>query len=177
MAIYTRTGDDGTTALYGGKRLPKSDPHIEAYGSVDELTSVLGVLMFYTEDKQEKAFIEDIQRDLYVIMGFLAHAPSDLSQQKKKIALFEKKIDALSKTLDPLKTFILPNGSIASCWAHVARTICRRSERAIVLSLKQRSEADKQNSNTVVVYINRLSDLLFTYARAFNKAKEVTIKK
>ncbi len=177
MAIYTRTGDDGTTALYGGKRLSKADPHIEAYGSVDELTSVLGALMFYIEDGQEKAFIEDIQRDLYTIMGFLAHAPSDLSQQEKKIALFEKKIDTLSKTLDPLKTFILPNGSIASCWSHIARTVCRRSERAIVLSLKQRDKEDKKNTGTVVVYMNRLSDLLFTYARAFNKAKEVTIKK
>jgi len=176
MAIYTRTGDDGTTALYGGVRQLKSDVQIEAYGSVDELTSVLGVFASYIDDKKERSFIEDIQHDLYEIMSFLAGAPTHLSKQETKIKTLEKKIDLLSNKLPPLKNFILPSGSRVSCWAHVARTVCRRSERAIVLSFSKKQIGKKKGVDTILIYMNRLSDLLFTYARAFNKEREISIK-
>ena len=91
MAIYTRTGDDGTTALYGGARLSKTDPQIVAYGSVDELTTALGLLMTYiSEEKEEVEFVEGVQKDLYVIMGFLAQAPTVLKSQEKKILTFSR---------------------------------------------------------------------------------------
>jgi len=176
MAIYTRTGDDGTTALYGGKRQLKSDAQVEAYGSVDELTSTLGVLITYIKKKKDQLFIEDIQQDLYTIMGFLANAPTNLSRQEKRIVEFEDKIDSLSKNLPPLHSFILPNGSLASCWAHVARTVCRRSERAIVLSFTQKQIGNKEDGKIILKYINRLSDLLFTYARILNERKEISTK-
>ncbi len=176
MSIYTCTGDDGTTALYKEKRCSKADIQMDACGCVDELASVLGILLHYVNDAKEQLFIEDIQRDLYSIMSFLANAPTDLSKQEKKIGLFEKKIDSLSTSLPQLKTFILPRGSVTSCWAHIARTVCRRSERAIVLFLTQKQIEKKRNANITLKYINRLSDLLFTYARVFNKNKEIFVK-
>lgn len=169
MAIYTRTGDDGTTALYGGRRVLKTDAQVEAYGSIDELTSALGVLTTHIKEKSEGKFVREIQKDLYVIMGCLAGAPSQLSEQEKKIAIFEKKIDTLSIKLLPLTHFILPQGTPASCWAHMARVICRRSERSIVYYFQKSKLMKKMDSQIIMKYINRLSDLLFTYARAFNE--------
>lgn len=168
MAIYTRTGDDGTTALFGGKRLSKADLQVEAYGCLDELTTTLGVLIAHLPDKTESPFIEDIQRDLYVIMGFLANAPTELEKQKSKIVLFEKKIDALTKKLPQLTHFILPGGSLASCWAHMARVACRRAERSIVKYFQKKLVLNKNEFLIILEYVNRLSDLLFTYARFFN---------
>ena len=178
MAIYTRTGDDGTTALYGGARLSKTDPQIVAYGSVDELTTALGLLMTYiSEEKEEVEFVEGVQKDLYVIMGFLAQAPTVLKSQEKKIELFERRIDSLTKNLPPLTQFILPPGSKASLWAHMARVICRRSERSIIKYFQKKQLLNENNSRIILKYINRLSDLLFTYARVFNTKKEVVLKK
>lgn len=169
MAIYTRTGDDGTTALYGGRRVLKTDVQVEAYGSIDELTSALGMLITCVKEKSEVDFLGSIQKDLYVIMGYLAGAPSQLSEQEKKIELFEKKIDALSAKLPPLTHFILPQGTPASCWAHMTRVICRRSERSITSYFQKDGLMKKEESLVIMKYINRLSDLLFTYARTFNE--------
>ncbi|MFH0773600.1 MAG: cob(I)yrinic acid a,c-diamide adenosyltransferase [bacterium] len=173
MAIYTKTGDDGTTALYGGRRLSKTDLQVGAYGSVDELTSALGVLMIYIQDKKEREFILIIQEDLHVIMGCLAQAPTNLSNQEKNIKLLERKIDTLTARLPSLTHFILPNGSPSSCHAHMARVICRRTERSVI-SYFQKNKLMKERETIIIMkYINRLSDLLFTYARTFNIHNEV----
>ena len=176
MKIYTRTGDDGTTSLYGGTRLSKACVQVEAYGALDELTTTLGVFISHISEGEEARFIEDIQRDLYVIMGFLANAPTNLTKQGEKIALFEKKIDMLSEKLPLLNDFIIPGGSLASCWAHMARVSCRKAER-VVISHLEKKRITNVNSGIMLVYLNRLSDLLFTYARAFNKEKDSISKK
>lgn len=177
MAIYTRTGDDGTTALFGGRRISKADSQVDVYGSIDELTTVLGVFMMYVKEKREKDLVEHIQQDLYIIMSFLAGAPANLLRFEKKITLFEKKIDTLALHLRPLTHFILPHGSPASCWAHMARVICRRSERSLVRYFQEKKLVKKTETCLIIKYINRLSDLLFTYARYFNKGTEVILKK
>lgn len=177
MAIYTRMGDDGTTGLFGGKRLSKADIRIDAYGCLDELTSILGVFIGTIKDKREISFLEDIQKDLYVIMGVLAAAPSDLKKQKNKIELFEKKIDSLTEKLPPLKDFIIPGGSPTSCWAHMARVGCRKAERVVVHFFEREKNITDKNSQIILQYLNRLSDLLFTYARTFNNKKETISKK
>lgn len=177
MAIYTRTGDDGTTALYGGRRLLKTDSQVEAYGSADELTAALGVLAIYIQGKKEEKVLKTIQKDLYVIMGFLAQAPTDLVSQEKRTVLFEKEIDSYTTDLPPLTQFILPQGSVASCWAHMTRVICRRSERAIIHYFQEKRLLEKKESRIIMKYMNRLSDLLFTYARVFNMQDEVVSKK
>jgi cob(I)alamin adenosyltransferase len=177
MKIYTKTGDDGTTSLFGGKRLSKADVQIDAYGSLDELTSILGVFTTHIKQDEEITFIQDIQKDLYVMMGFLAHAPTDLTKQKEKIVLFEKKIDTLTAKLPPLTQFIIPSGSPASCWAHVSRVTARKAERAIILSFETQQITKDVSSQIVLAYINRLSDLLFTYARIFNEESELISKK
>lgn len=177
MSIYTRTGDDGTTSLFGGKRITKSDHQIEAYGSLDELTSTIGVLLGSIENSDEIPFIEDIQQDLYIIMGFLANAPTDLKKQERKIVLFENKIDVLTEKIPPLKNFILPRGSLVSCWAHMARVSCRKAERATILYFQGKKIMEDENPQIVLKYLNRLSDILFTYARTFNKEKDIISKK
>lgn len=172
MPIYTKTGDDGTTGLFGGLRLSKADAQIAAYGSLDELTSTLGMLVVHVSDGEEARFIEDIQRDLYVIMGLLANAPTNLAVQKNKIEKFEKKIDLLTEKLPPLNNFIIPGGSIASCWTHMARVSCRKAERTVILYFRNNKIMKENDSQVILMYLNRLSDLLFTYARTFNKEKD-----
>ena len=110
-------------------------------------------------------------------MGFLAQAPIDLKNQEERTKLFEKEIDVYTAGLPSLSQFILPQGSIASCWAHMARVICRRSERSIIKYFQEKKLLEEKESLTVMKYINRLSDLLFTYARAFNVQSEVLPKK
>lgn len=168
MVIYTRTGDDGTTSIFGGKRLSKANVQVEAYGCLDELTSTLGMFITYIDDTVESHFVEDIQRDLHIIMGFLANAPTDLGKQKSKVLMFEKKIDILTEKLPPLMDFILPGGTLASCWAHMARVSCRKAERAVVFFFEKRKKVEEENSQIIFQYLNRLSDLLFTYSRIFN---------
>jgi cob(I)alamin adenosyltransferase len=176
MAIYTRTGDKGMTSLFGGRRLSKADIQIDAYGTLDELTCTLGIFILHINDTKEAQFVEDIQKDLYVIMGFLANAPTRFEMQKKKSSLFEKKIDALTAQLPSLKNFILPGGSAASCWAHMARVSCRKVERVIILYFQKKKIIEDENVQLVLTYLNRLSDLLFTYARAFNTEKDIISK-
>lgn len=176
MKIYTRTGDTGTTGLFGGERIPKDSLAVESYGSVDELTSALGVLLTVVTETEEKKFVVAIQKNLYNIMGALAHAPTDLSSCKSHIALIEQKIDSLSESLPELHSFIIPGGSPASAWSHLCRTICRRAERSVIRFYNEQKVIDQESSATVIQYLNRLSDLLFTYARHFNKQKELNAK-
>jgi len=180
MPIYTKTGDTGETSLFGGKRLLKSDPQIQAYGAVDELTSVLGMIAVKMEQKEDKQTIYRIQTDLYRIMGIFAGAPDSSAKKsnngsvlKKSIKLMEKSIDTMEKDLPKLTRFIIPGGNEISAWFHIARATCRRAERSLVGELSEEGKA--QETNISIRYVNRLSDLLFTYARWYNRAREIII--
>ena len=167
MSIYTKTGDDGTTAIYGGKRLLKSDLQVEAYGSIDELTSFIGLVLNKLINRKDKLFLISLQKDLYQIMAVLSGANIDSKFLFGEKALtFENKIDELEKKLPRLNKFILPGGTETSSWFHILRVICRRAERNAV----------RFNNNIIIVkYLNRLSDLLFVMARTYGKNKEIIL--
>jgi len=167
MSIYTKTGDDGTTAIYGGKRLLKSDLQVEAYGSIDELTSFIGLVLNKLINRKDKLFLISLQKDLYQIMAVLSGANIDSKFLFGEKALtFENKIDELEKKLPRLNKFILPGGTEISSWFHILRVICRRAERNVV----------RFNNNVIIVkYLNRLSDLLFVMARNYGKNKEIVL--
>jgi cob(I)alamin adenosyltransferase len=171
MKIYTRTGDGGETGLFGGGRVPKHHPRVAAYGDVDELNSVLGVVRATPPEALADPLLESVQRDLFAIGGHLATpdpervrkalAKAELSEAR--IAEFERAIDEADAELPPLRAFILPAGSPKAAALHLARTVCRRAERSVV---HLASEADVPA--LFVVYLNRLSDLLFALARLAN---------
>jgi len=165
MPIYTKTGDDGTTAIYGGKRIVKSDPQVEVYGSIDELNSVLG-LAISTIPKNDKmqTFFHLVQEDLMSIGSVLAGWEGDISHIEERVERMEKYIDEFEKMLPPLHQFILPGGSICGSHLHFARCVCRRTERTIVRIIRNHVQY-----TTIVRYLNRLSDLCFVYARYINK--------
>lgn len=166
MSIYTRTGDSGTTSLYGGKRISKADCQIETYGLIDELTSFIGLVVTKIKNKNDIRLLINIQKDLYQIMGYLSGAKTDLFFLENKVLTFEKIIDEIEEKLPKLNKFILPRGTEVSSWFHVLRTICRRVERNMV----------KFKSNILIVkYLNRLSDLLFIMARNYGKNKEIVL--
>lgn len=174
MPIYTKTGDKGDTSLYGGKRVPKYDSQIEAYGSVDELTSFLGLVIAKINNQSHKDLLTHIQKDLYLAMGTLCGATSDLSGLKKRVVDFEETIDTIDKKLPKLTRFILPQGGETAALFHIARTVCRRSERHVVaLFSKQTTAIVREKRSIIVQYLNRLSDLLFMMARLYSKGKEV----
>jgi cob(I)alamin adenosyltransferase len=170
MKIYTKTGDRGDTGLFGGARVSKASLRVSAYGDVDELNSVLGVVSAHTKDSKRLSQLQRIQSDLFTVGAELAKNPDkqvDLGMalvSEADIERLEHAIDELDRVLAPLKTFILPGGSMAAAFLHVARTICRRAERAVVLLAQ--SEPVRAE---LVRYLNRLSDLLFTLARAENQ--------
>lgn len=163
--IYTKTGDKGTTSLIGGTRLPKDHIKIEAYGSVDELNAWIGVLADAPENKSRNAFLKEIQDRLFTIGAELASEPE---QHKKKLPeLFESDIEVLEKEMDEyneviptLRAFVLPGGHPLVSFAHVARTVCRRSERQVI-SLSHNEEVNP----LIIKYLNRLSDYLFVLSR------------
>jgi cob(I)alamin adenosyltransferase len=171
MKIYTKTGDKGDTGLFGGARVSKASTRVSAYGEVDELNSVLGVVIAHQADasREQKTWLEHIQCDLFALGAELAKNPDkqvDLGMAllaPADVTRLESHIDVLDARLAPLKTFILPGGSKAAAFLHVARTTCRRAERALV-SLAQAESVRPE----LVQYLNRLSDLLFTMARAEN---------
>jgi cob(I)alamin adenosyltransferase len=172
MKIYTKTGDAGDTGLFGGGRVPKSHPRVEAYGDVDELNATLGVARATGPDAQIDELLLHIQQDLFAIGALLATPDREKMRQhlekaridEDRVAELERAIDAADTELEPLRAFILPGGSPKAAALHVARTVCRRAERRVVdLS------ADTEMPALVVIYLNRLSDLLFTLARLANK--------
>lgn len=171
MPIYTKTGDRGTTGLYGGKRVKKYDQQIETYGSVDELSSFIGLVISKLKNKKHKLFLTYIQKDLYSMMGLLCGAKVDLKSLEKNVIEFEKQIDEFDKKLPKLTRFVLPQGSEISSLFHILRVTCRKAERNIV----NYSDHSNTTSNMPVVikYINRLSDLFFTFARFYAKGREV----
>src|SRR6266446_4246469 len=172
--IYTKTGDQGDTALGDGSRVPKDHPRVAAYGSVDELNSVLGLLVVHApaevDDGALPALLRGIQNELFDVGADLcAPLPSEgeadrrLRIQPIQAERLEKAIDRLNASLQPLKSFVLPGGSIGAAWCHLARTVCRRAEREVV-ALSRTEPVNPQ----VIVYLNRLSDFLFVLARVLN---------
>ena len=173
--IYTKTGDDGTTSLVGGKRVLKTDCRLEAYGTADELNSVIGLLATYVDDADDHQLLEDIQNVLFVVGGYLATDQSctELMPQTlvspEMVARIESGIDQIESSLPRLRAFVLPGGSRGSAVAHVARTVCRRCERCILrMNELLVSEGCPTISNEVLAFINRLSDFLFVLARKMN---------
>lgn len=165
MKIYTRTGDDGSTSLFSGGRVSKTDLRVEAYGTVDELNSILGVARAHTPHDQTNSWLEHVQNRLFYLGADLA-TPLDAKQDwvvrldAEATAWLEQTIDQMTAELPELKHFILPGGSAAAAHLHVARTVCRRAER-ISVALSGHEDIGPH----VVVYLNRLSDFLFTLAR------------
>ncbi|MFM2386499.1 MAG: hypothetical protein RL660_1256 [Bacteroidota bacterium] len=165
--IYTKTGDEGTTGLIGGTRVLKSHIRIEAYGTVDELNSVIGMIRDQITHEQSSNMLKEVQDRLFTIGSILATDPDkDVKMQlpdlhEEDIVLLEKEIDRMDDELPALKSFILPGGHIASSTTHVARCVCRRVERICV-----HMQADGELVSAIVIkYLNRLSDYLFTLAR------------
>ncbi len=171
MKIYTKTGDSGDTGLFGGGRVQKDDPRVEAYGDVDELNAVLGLARAIEPMPRIDEILVPMQRDLFSIGALLATPDrekmerhlSKASIDDRRILDLERAIDDCEKELDPLKAFIIPGGSKKGAVLHVARTVCRRAERRVV-ALQREVEIPPM----VVIYLNRLSDLLFTLARVAN---------
>lgn len=169
MKIYTRKGDEGNTGLYGGSRLSKSALRIEAYGTIDELNSWIGVLKDQTLHQTEKDILLRVQNSLFV-MG--SHLSADPSKDGLKLPSFdpdedsylEKEIDRMEQGLPEMKNFILPGGHTAVSFAHVARCVCRRAERRVV----ELHEKEKIDSH-FLKYLNRLSDMLFVLSRKIAK--------
>lgn len=169
--IYTRTGDAGDTALFGGGRVPKDHPRVCAYGDVDELNSSLGVVRATMPTDLLDPLLEQIQRDLFAIGGHLATphpekvraALERAELSADRITEFERVIDESTDELEPLRKFILPGGSPKAAALHMSRTICRRAERHVVALA-----ATDEVPDLFLVYLNRLSDLLFTLARLAN---------
>jgi cob(I)alamin adenosyltransferase len=159
--IYTRTGDTGTTGLVGGKRVSKDSPRLWAYGTVDELNSAIGVARSFKPDQKTDAILAGIQNDLFDLGAELAGAPGHVRQSQ--IDALEKLMDTCNAKLGPLREFILPGGTPVAAQLHVARTICRRTERFCVRLSRQ-----EQIGALAVPYLNRLSDALFVLARWVN---------
>ena len=171
MKIYTKTGDEGATGLFGGGRVQKDDPRVEAYGDVDELNAVLGLARAMEPMPRIDEILVPMQRDLFSIGALLATPDLDKMEKHlskasiddRRIADLERAIDQCEQELEPLKAFIVPGGSGKGAVLHVARTVCRRAERRVV-----HLQRDVEIPPLVVIYLNRLSDLLFMLARVAN---------
>jgi len=171
MPIYTRTGDEGTTGLFGGGRVPKDHPRVAAYGEVDELNAAIGLARATPPTELADGLLETVQRDLFALGGHLATPdPAKVAKaleratlSEERIREFERAIDAADTELAPLRAFVLPGGTPKAAALHLARTICRRAERSVV-----RLAREDQVPPLFVTYLNRLSDLLFTLARLAN---------
>jgi cob(I)alamin adenosyltransferase len=171
MKIYTKTGDSGGTGLFGGGRVQKDDPRVEAYGDVDELNAVLGMARALEPLPRVDEVLVPIQRDLFSIGALLATPDLDKMHNHlakaniddRRIKALEHAIDQCDEELEPLKAFIIPGGSQKGAVLHVARTVCRRAERRVV-----HLQREVEIPSLVVIYLNRLSDLLFTLARVAN---------
>jgi cob(I)alamin adenosyltransferase len=164
--IYTKSGDDGTSGLVGGNRVKKSDLRLEAYGTVDELNSWIGLIRSAIRDQEVSDLLMDIQNNLFIIGSKLAsdeqgkRITDSLVIDLSKIENLEKAIDAYEIHLPVIHNFILPGGSVLSGYCHIARTVCRRAERCII-----RMDEDPTLDQRIVQYVNRLSDYLFVLAR------------
>lgn len=173
MKIYTKTGDNGETSLYGGKRTPKYDIKIDSYGSLDELNSYIGLVRDLTQGSSQDELLSKIQHTLFDIGSHLAADPEKLKLklpilEEILITELENSIDKMNSEVPPLKLFILPGGHPTVSHIHIARTLCRKAERRIT------ELGQKENINSIILpYINRLSDYLFVLARYIAKQNKV----
>jgi cob(I)alamin adenosyltransferase len=178
--IYTRTGDEGDTGLFGGGRVPKDHPRVEAYGDIDELNASIGLARSIESMPRIDEVLVPLQRDLFSLGALLATPDRDKMREQlakarlddERIAQLERAIDDCEAELEPLKAFVLPGGTPKAAALHVARTVCRRAERRVVALMR-----DDEVPALAGIYLNRLSDLLFVLARVATKragAGEVT---
>jgi cob(I)alamin adenosyltransferase len=173
MKIYTKTGDQGITSLLGGVRVPKSDLRIDAYGTLDELNSYVGLLRDQEVNKKRSELLKSIQDRLFTIGADLATVPGKDKVKKpdllpEDVEVLEKEMDAMDAELPMLTSFILPGGHTAVSFCHLARTVCRRSERIVV-----ELASEEQVSGLVIQYLNRLSDFLFVLGRKMAQELEI----
>ncbi len=165
--IYTRTGDNGTTGLGDGSRVNKDSLRIDALGDVDELNAVIGILLTEPLPELIRSTLDDVQHDLFDVGGEIC-IPGYTMLKTERVTMLENVLDELNETLESLKEFILPGGTRASAYCHLARTVCRRAERSMI-------KLNRDETVTVISlqYINRLSDLLFVMCRSINHASNV----
>ena len=172
MKIYTRTGDDGRTGLFGGTRVSKADPRVDAYGTVDEANAAVGLARAAPLDRDVDALLARVQRDLFAVGAALAAPAGGASGapavDDEDVAAMEAAIDAAEARVEPLRTFVLPGGCEAAARLHLARTVARRAERAVVALAAREPVA-----RVLLRWLNRLSDLLFVLARDANRAAGV----
>lgn len=173
MKIYTKTGDKGFTSLIGGTRVPKYHIRIESYGTIDELNSYIGLIRDQDIDAADKTLLKEIQDRLFTIGASLAADPDKSKMvipdlHTEDVELLEEEMDRINEKIPPLKHFILPGGSSAISFCHIARCVCRRAER-LVVQLNDESPVDEK----VIIYLNRLSDYLFTLARKVGFEKQI----
>ena len=173
--IYTKTGDAGDTGLGNGARVPKDHPRVAAYGEVDELNTVIGLFTAYCPDNAERSLLQTIQNDLFDLGADLCTPPTDGAEPVQALRIvedqylrLERAIDRLNEGLEPLRSFILPGGTPAAAWLHLARTVCRRAERSLVTLM--RTEPVNQHA---LIYLNRLSDFFFVLGRTANPGGDV----
>lgn len=165
MKIYTRTGDQGMTSLFGGKRVPKTDIRIESYGTVDELNSWIGLLRDQSVNQERQDELTGIQDRLFTMGSLLATEPGNTKVKVPALAddditALEKSMDRMDETLPPMRSFVLPGGHPSVSFGHIARTVCRRAER-LAIALNESENIDP----LIVKYLNRLSDYLFVLTR------------
>lgn len=175
--IYTKSGDGGETGLGDGSRVPKDSPRVAAYGEVDELNSVLGLVLANCPDCPEAVLLRAIQNDLFDVGADLCFPPPENEEAGKGLRVLpaqyerlERAIDRLNEGLEPLQSFILPGGTTAAAWLHLARTVCRRAERTVVTLM----HTEKVNAHALI-YLNRLSDFLFVLARVANNGGKIDV--
>lgn len=173
MKIYTKTGDDGTTGLFGGARVPKHHIRIESYGTVDELNSYIGLVRHRKIDPKAEAVLSEVQDRLFTIGSILASDPSksnlktpDLNEQD--IELLEKEMDRMNESLPEMRSFVLPGGNDTVSFCHIARCVCRRAERLVTL-LNEKETIEP----LVAKYLNRLSDYLFVLSRQITQDEKL----
>lgn len=173
MKIYTKTGDKGYTSLVSGRRLLKSEIELEAYGTIDELNSFIGLLMVHLKDNSVYKSLLDVQNILFNIGSLLAKDGADFKDYPQltndHINHIEKIIDELDSELPPLKNFILPGGSVSISYSHVCRTICRRAERRVVAL----ADGDEEKYHIIIQFLNRLSDFFFILSRSLHLSEGI----
>jgi cob(I)alamin adenosyltransferase len=173
MKIYTKTGDEGTTSLFGGKRVSKADLRIDTYGTIDELNSYIGLVRDQEVNTKRKEILTEIQDRLFTIGSILATEPGNTKVKiphlkEADIEFLEKEIDAMDLQLQPMRFFVLPGGHPSVSFCHIARTVCRRAER-LIISLNSIEPVD----SLVIKYLNRLSDYFFVLGRTMTKELQI----
>lgn len=169
MKIYTKTGDSGSTSLFGGRRVSKADIRIDSYGTIDELNSYIGLLRDQEVNKQRNEILVEIQDRLFTIGSILATEPGNTkakvpSLREDDVLLLEKEIDSMESKLTPMRSFVLPGGHASVSCCHIARTVCRRAERQVIAL-----DAVEKVQPVLIKYLNRLSDYLFVLSRMMTK--------